>query len=89
MCIQGSESPWAPLVASLPLGRVDTPVLWSEGERSQALMGSPCLAEAQARSQALDQEWESVAAVLSGSEAAFPPGKPLLLHPVSGSQGQL
>lgn len=71
---KGSKSLWSPLIASLPLGKIDTPVLWSAAEQEELLAGSPCQAEARLRSQALDSEWQSIAAAIADRQSDFPPG---------------
>ncbi|KAK9790329.1 hypothetical protein WJX73_000550 [Symbiochloris irregularis] len=72
--LKGSESIWSPLIATLPLGTIDSPVLWPSEDRKQLLMGSPCQREADARAQALEQEWSGIAAAIGNDQSRFPPG---------------
>jgi len=57
--LQGSSSPWKDFVDTLPQ-TTNSPTLWPPEEQSEYLQGSPALQEAQARSKALDAEWDSV-----------------------------
>ncbi|DBA68672.1 TPA: hypothetical protein ACH3X2_013468 [Trebouxia sp. C0005] len=56
---KGSTSPWKDFVDTLPQ-TTNSPTLWPPEEQSEYLQGSPALQEAQARSTALDAEWDSV-----------------------------
>lgn len=42
--------------------------------QEELLAGSPCQAEARLRSQALDSEWQSIAAAIADRQSDFPPG---------------
>ena len=57
--LQGSSSPWKDFVDTLPQ-TTNSPTLWPPEEQSEYLQGSPALQEAQARSKALDAEWDSI-----------------------------
>lgn len=57
--LQGSSSPWKDFVDTLPQ-TTNSPTLWPPEEQSEYLQGSPALQEAQARSKALNTEWDSV-----------------------------
>ncbi len=62
--LQGSSSPWKEFVDTLPQ-TTNSPTLWPPEEQSEYLQGSPALQEAQARSKALDTEWDSVSQQLA------------------------
>ena len=54
---QGSASPWAPFLETLP-AHTESPVLWTDWERGEYLQGSPVQTEASRRAAALDAEWD-------------------------------
>ena len=68
MNLQGPASTWHDFVSSLPQ-TTNSPVLWSPEEQSELLQGSPALAEAQARAQALNAEWDSINQQLTADPA--------------------
>ena len=57
--LQAGSSQCHDFVQTLP-ETTNAPTLWSAEEQSELLQGSPALAEAQARSKALDEEWQSI-----------------------------
>ena len=69
--MQGHSSPWHDFVQSLP-HTTGSPVLWSSEEQSELLQGSPALAEAQARAQALSAEWDSIHQQLKADPSHHP-----------------
>ena len=61
--LQGGRSAWQPFLDSLP-EQTESPMLWPRSEQEELLQGSPVLREAQQRSKALDEEWQSLSPAL-------------------------
>ncbi|GFR43931.1 hypothetical protein Agub_g5069, partial [Astrephomene gubernaculifera] len=68
----GADSQHAGLLATLPSATL-SPLLWSEAELSALLAGSPVLAEARTRREALRQQWGELAALMREQPERFPP----------------
>ena len=66
--LQASSSQWQDFVQTLP-DTTNSPTLWSAEEQSELLQGSPALAEAQSRSKALDDEWQTISQYMATSTA--------------------
>lgn len=75
--LQGSDTPWQAFVDTLPQ-TTNSPILWPLEEQSELLQGSPSLQEAQARSKALDAEWDSVSHQISAESAESKDGNSAL-----------
>lgn len=54
-----SDSPWKGLVDSLPKS-VDSPIFWSDEERTRLLRGSPVAEVARQRRAALEEQWNAL-----------------------------
>lgn len=63
------SSTWQEFVQTLP-ETTNSPTLWSAEEQSELLQGSPALAEAQSRSKALDDEWQSISQHMASSTSS-------------------
>ncbi|GLC74385.1 hypothetical protein PLESTF_001507400 [Pleodorina starrii] len=68
----GAASQYAGLLATLPEATL-SPLLWEDSELRELLEGSPMLAEARTRREALRQQWAALEPKLRADPGRFPP----------------
>ena len=84
LLLQGGRSAWQPFLDSLP-EQTESPMLWPRSEQEELLQGSPMLQEAQQRSKALNEEWQSLSPALPSLLQSSGGG----LHGTHGSTGSI
>lgn len=71
--LQGSESSWWTFLQTLPY-QTNTPILWTDKERSTLLRGSSIQQEAAKREISLKQEWATIETLCAQTPEKYPSG---------------